>query len=123
MIKQLIFLMGWETFTAGLKIYFKEFAWKNTELPDFIGAMQRGYDAAGKDEPLNLNDWSTSWLQTKGVNKHSAEFEQVDGNFTSFSIRQEHCKNADAVFGEQRINIGLYDDEGNLTEKIENVKI
>jgi len=67
--------MGWETFTAGLKIYFKDFAWKNTELPDFIGAMQRGYDGAGMDEPLNLNDWSTNWLQTKGVNKHSAEFE------------------------------------------------
>lgn len=27
MLKQLIFLMGWETFSEGLKIYFKKFAW------------------------------------------------------------------------------------------------
>jgi aminopeptidase N len=40
MIKQVIFLMGWETFSHGLKIYFKKHAWSNTELPDFIGALQ-----------------------------------------------------------------------------------
>lgn len=33
MIKQLIFLMGWETFCKGLQIYFKKYAWTNTELP------------------------------------------------------------------------------------------
>jgi len=27
LIKQLIFLMGWETFCKGLQIYFKDFAW------------------------------------------------------------------------------------------------
>lgn len=53
----------------------------------------------------------------------SAEFEQEDGNYKSFSLRQTPCKNADAVFREQRINIGLYDDEGNLSEKIERVKV
>ena len=41
MIKQVIFLMGWDQFTAGCKIYFKKHAWKNTELPDFIGALQQ----------------------------------------------------------------------------------
>lgn len=39
MIKQLIFLMGWETFTDGLKIYFDKYKWSNTELPDFIGSL------------------------------------------------------------------------------------
>jgi len=39
MIKQLIFLMGWESFTHGLKIYFKRHAWGNTGLEDFIGAL------------------------------------------------------------------------------------
>ena len=123
LIKQLIFLMGWETFCKGLKIYFKKFAWTNTELPDFIRSMQQGFDENRPDEVLDLNDWSSKWLQTKGVNKHSAEFEQADGNFTAFKIRQEHCKNADTIFREQRINIGFYNDEGVLTEKIENVKI
>lgn len=44
LIKQLIFLMGWETFCDGLKIYFSKHAWGNTTLEDFIGALQLGYD-------------------------------------------------------------------------------
>lgn len=40
MIKQLIFLLGWETFTQGLKIYFGKYKWSNTTLPDFIGSIQ-----------------------------------------------------------------------------------
>ena len=39
MIKQLIFLMDWKTFCAGLKIYFKRYRWKNTSLEDFIGCL------------------------------------------------------------------------------------
>lgn len=39
MIKQLIYLIGWETFTDGLKIYFNRHAWGNTKLTDFIGAI------------------------------------------------------------------------------------
>lgn len=39
MIKQVIFLMGWEAFSNGLKIYFNRHKWGNTELPDFIGAL------------------------------------------------------------------------------------
>jgi aminopeptidase N len=36
--------MGWDTFCSGLKIYFKKHRWTNTTLPDFIGALQQGYD-------------------------------------------------------------------------------
>ena len=115
--------MGWEVFCRGLKIYFKRYAFTNTELPDFIGCMQQGFNEGCPDEELNLNSWSNSWLQTKGVNKHSAEVEENEGNFTKFVIRQTHCKNADSVYREQRINIAFYDDEGQLVEKIENVKI
>jgi hypothetical protein len=32
--------MGWDTFTYGLKLYFKEFKWTNTNLHDFIGKLQ-----------------------------------------------------------------------------------
>ena len=124
MIKQLIFLMGWETFCKGLHIYFKKFAWSNTELGDFIASMQQGFDESRThQEELNLNNWSAKWLQTKGVNKHAAEIEEADGKFTKFVIRQTPCKNADSIFREQRINIGFYDDEGQLIEKLENVKI
>jgi aminopeptidase N len=75
MIKQLIFLMGWETFCKGLHIYFARHAWSNTSLNDFIGALQNGYDNSHPLEPLDLFKWSKDWLQTKGVNKLVYEYE------------------------------------------------
>lgn len=87
MIKQVIFLMGWETFCEGLKIYFKRHAWTNTTLPDFIGALQEGYDNSKPTKPLDLHEWGRSWLQTKGSNKIKAEWEEEEGKFTSFKIR------------------------------------
>lgn len=39
LLKQLIYQMGWETFSEGLKIYFKKFAWTNTTLHDFISSL------------------------------------------------------------------------------------
>ena len=36
--------MGWEAFTKGIKLYFEEFKFKNTTLPDFIGKLQEGYN-------------------------------------------------------------------------------
>ena len=58
LIKQMIFLMSWDVFTAGLKIYFKRHKWQNTELPQFIEAMQQGFDEEKPDEELDLNKWS-----------------------------------------------------------------
>ena len=40
LLKQLIFLMGWEAFTHGIKLYFKEFKWSNTNLTQFIDKLQ-----------------------------------------------------------------------------------
>ena len=62
LIKQLIFLMDWDTFCAGLKIYFKRHKWGNTTLDDFIRCMQIGYDENKPLEPLDLKQWSEDWI-------------------------------------------------------------
>jgi aminopeptidase N len=56
--------MGWDKFCAGLKIYFKKHAWGNTELPDFIGALQQGYNENKTEEEgaLDLKEWGRTWL-------------------------------------------------------------
>ena len=76
MIKQLIFLMDWEPFCAGLRIYFNRHKWSNTTLDDFMRCMQQGYNENKPDEaePLDLDKWAQDWLQTKGVNKISSEY-------------------------------------------------
>lgn len=77
MIKQLIFLIGWETMTRGLKIYFARHKWGNTTLPNFINAIQEAEDASNKEKmeameksgdktfvpyPKDLRRWSKDWL-------------------------------------------------------------
>jgi aminopeptidase N len=87
LLKQLIFLMGWEAFTYGLKLYFKEFKWTNTNLHDFIGKLQQGYNESFPEGDLDLEMWADKWLRTKGPNKIEYEYEHDEGIITKFRIR------------------------------------
>ena len=60
-LRQLVAWVGEEQFFAGVKEYFAHYAWGNTTLRDFLGALER---ASGRD----LAAWSAEWLQTAGVN-------------------------------------------------------
>ena len=66
MIKQLLYLMDWNTFCEGIKIYFDRHKWQNTVFDDFIVAMQEGYDKKNPDieaeKKLNLAEWGKQWL-------------------------------------------------------------
>lgn len=118
LIKQLIFLMGWDTFTQGLKVYFRKYKWQNTTLPDFISSLQEGYDSCNNQKKLDLTQWAKDWLQTKGANKVTAEYTEQDGLITSFQLRQTPCKYGDNVYRQQSFNIALYDEEGGLVDKV-----
>lgn len=117
--------MSWETFTEGLKIYFDKYKWSNTELPDFINSLQQAHNAKNpeKEESLDLNKWAKDWLQTKGVNKIVYEYEEKDGKFTSFQLRQTFCKYADEIYRKQCINIGFYSENGTKLEEHERVVV
>ena len=79
--------MGWETFCAGLKLYFKTYGWKNTVLDDFISCMQTGYNKSfGESQPMDLSQWAKEWLRTKGVNKIQANVSAVNGKISKFTI-------------------------------------
>ncbi len=54
--------MGWETFSEGLKVYFKKFSWGNTTLQDFISSLQEGYNKSNPEGKLDLNEWAKAWL-------------------------------------------------------------
>jgi len=116
-------LIGWQTFTAGLKIYFKKHAWGNTRLPDFIGAIQEAIDQSDAEKKQDLHQWSKDWLQTKGSNKITCDYKVEDGKFTIFKIRQEPAKYGDDLCRSQSFNIGLYSKDGALVEMVENVTI
>jgi aminopeptidase N len=122
-MKQLIFLIGWETFTNGLKIYFQRHAWGNTVFKDFIGAIQDAIKESNLEKKYDLFDWGKDWIQTKGSNRITQHYEVKDGKIQNYEIKQVPCKYADEIYRFQSFNVGLYDKDGKLVEKVENVAL
>jgi aminopeptidase N len=102
-LKQLVAWVGLEPFLAGLRQYFKDFAYSNSEFTDLLLALEK---ASGRE----LQGWAQEWLQTAGVNTLTPEFElDADGNYTSFTVVQT-ADPAWPTIRRHRIGIGLYDE-------------
>ena len=81
-LKQLVAWVGLENFLEGVRAYFKQHEFGNTEFADLLVALER---SSGRD----LESWAQEWLQTSGVNTLAPEFElDADGRYTSFAVRQ-----------------------------------
>ncbi|WGW12533.1 aminopeptidase N [Saxibacter everestensis] len=105
-LKQLVSFVGREAFFSGARQYFRDHAFGNTTLVDFLKAMEHG--AGDRD----VREWADSWLQTAGTSTLIPEISTDDaGVITSFVIRQEAV---DPTTGEDaprphRIAIGFYE--------------
>jgi aminopeptidase N len=94
--------VGEPEFFAGLRSYFAEHAYGNTELEDLLHHLE---SASGRE----LGSWSKEWLQTSGVNTLTPVFEvDADGAFTSFTVHQAAHPDYPTL-RRHRIAIGLYD--------------
>jgi aminopeptidase N len=103
-LKQLVAWVGMESFLDGMKRYFAQHEYGNTELRDFLAALE---ESSGRD----LDAWSKEWLETAGVNTLRPEVD-VDGQtYRAFSIRQQ-ASDANPELRSHRVAVGLYDDEG-----------
>ncbi|MBV2363453.1 aminopeptidase N [Streptomonospora nanhaiensis] len=101
-LKQLVAYVGVDAFFAGVRAYFAEHAWGNTELSDLLRHLEA---ASGRD----LSAWSREWLETAGVNTMRPEFEVgEDGAFTSFAVLQQAAEDYPTLRS-HRLAIGLYD--------------
>ncbi|MEE9278096.1 MAG: aminopeptidase N, partial [Dehalococcoidia bacterium] len=80
-LKQLVATIGPDGFREGMRGYFKEFAWGNTTLRDFLGALE---DGAGRD----LDRWARLWLEEAGCNTLTANWNASEGQVARFSIDQ-----------------------------------
>eukprot|EP00826_Nyctotherus_ovalis_P034460 TRINITY_DN2877_c0_g5_i1.p1 TRINITY_DN2877_c0_g5~~TRINITY_DN2877_c0_g5_i1.p1 ORF type:complete len:594 (-),score=101.81 TRINITY_DN2877_c0_g5_i1:43-1824(-) len=105
-LKQLYHLIAHDVFCEGLKEYFKQHRWKNTELKDFVRAMQTAVK-----EDINLEQWIEQWLFTKGVNELEPIVEEENGVVKAFKVRQSVAVNGDNVNRMHVIDIGLYDED------------
>ncbi len=101
-LKQLVAWVGLENFLEGIRGYFKEFAFSNSEFSDLLAALET---SSGRE----LESWAQEWLQTSGVNTLSTQFElDEDGAYTSFAVRQSAAPDHPTL-RRHRLGIGLYD--------------
>jgi len=64
-------ILGKDVMSKGLKIYFDKHQWKNTQLPDFVGALEEAWKASGNTSmgaEWSLTDWCDTWLKSSGIN-------------------------------------------------------
>jgi aminopeptidase N len=100
-LKQLVAWVGRDEFLAGVRAYFAEHAWGNTELADLFAHLEK---TSGRD----LSTWEEQWLQSAGVNTLRPEIEVGDGAYTSVTLVQE-ANPEHPTLRDHRIAIGLYD--------------
>jgi aminopeptidase N len=109
-LRQLVAWVGLERFLEGMRAYFAGHEFGNTELADFLSALEQ---TSGRD----LQAWSKEWLETPGVNTLSPEVVVVDGAFDSFAVRQ-HAPEEWPALRPHRVAIGLYEtEEGRLVRR------
>jgi aminopeptidase N len=111
-LRQLVAWVGQKEFLDGVRAYFARHAWGNTDLADFLAALE---EASGRP----LGDWSRQWLETTGVNTMRASFEvgESEGTetFAAFAIEQEAAPDHPTLRS-HRLAIGLYDYDGHPEE-------
>lgn len=103
-LQQFVAHVGRDNFITGLQNYCKKHAFGNTTLNDLLFEMEA---ASGRD----LTSWTSTWLQTAGVNTLRPSLEISNGAYTSVSINQK----APAIpIGSQELRphhlaVGLFD--------------
>ncbi|GAA0914425.1 aminopeptidase N [Nonomuraea longicatena] len=115
-LKQLVAYVGLENFLAGVRDYFKDHAWGNTELKDLLAALER---TSGRD----LSSWSKEWLETSWVNTLRPSFTVgEDGRFASFEVLQEAPADYPTLRS-HRVAIGLYSASDGVLKRVKRVEL
>ena len=113
-LKQLVAWVGRDRFDEGVRAYFRQHAWGNTTLDDFLTALEA---ASGRD----LRAWSRVWLEEAGVTTLRPELHVDDeGTITALSVAQE-VPETHPVQRPHRLAIGCYDVEVSLSPTGEEV--
>ncbi len=101
-LKQLVAWVGLEPFLTGLRQYFKEHEYANSEFADLLAALER---ASGRE----LEGWAHEWLQTAGVNTLRARIEtDKDGVLTRLAVEQS-APGDWPTLRRHRLGIGFYE--------------
>ena len=114
-LKQLVAWVGENEFLDGLRTYFRRHEYGNTDLADFLQALE---EASGR----NLDRWAKEWLQTASVNTLRPRFGADGGSYENFAIAQE-APPAYPTIRQHRIAVGLYDTQDDALVRRKRVEL
>ncbi|CAI2378550.1 unnamed protein product [Moneuplotes crassus] len=110
-IKQLIHMIGREAMSKGCTKYFKNHAYSNTNIDDFLDALSYGCATADVELEVNLRKYCIDFLTHQGVNKVDTKIEDIEGGikitFTKSNMKYSQYINA------QKMDYYLFDEEYN----------
>lgn len=99
-LKQLEYYVGKRAFRNALRNYFKTHEFGNTNLQDFIGALEA---SSGKD----LSRWTHDWLKTAGLNSVETELFCEKGKLNHVKLYQSAPPKHPQI-REHRTKLGFY---------------
>ncbi|MFX0537928.1 aminopeptidase N [Ornithinimicrobium sp. Y1847] len=115
-LKQLVAYVGRDPFRDGLRAYFRKHAWGNTTLSDLLVELE---ETSGRD----LQEWSTVWLETAGVNTLAPEVEvDDDGRISALSIVQT-APEEHPTLRPHRLAVGCYDLVDGALRRVKRVEL
>ena len=113
-LKQIYNMLGREVISQGLGKYFAKHKWQNTELKDFIGALNDAYLQSGNQScgaDFDLWEWSDTWLSTSGVNIFDPVIEYAaNGSISKLQIKQSCDLRGKNRLRKQKIDLAVYDE-------------
>ncbi len=96
----------------GLAIYFGKHKWNNTELKDFVGALNDAYHTYGNQSlgaDFDLWEWSDQWLSSSGVNILEPVIEWgPNGSIIKLQIKQTCDLRGKNRLRKQKIDVAVY---------------
>lgn len=113
-MKQLRYYMTPAAFEKGVQLYFKTHAYKNTQLSDFIAALQTQTD---KD----LSFWADRWLKQSGTDQVEASWTCEAGRLKALKLTLK--PSAGAKFRPQSFEVGLYAESGGQLKSLDTLRV
>lgn len=108
-LKQLVYMIGFDNFRDAMRYYFQLHKWRNADLEDFFDALK--YIVKARNLNIDLDNWKKDWICTAGVNELSTFFDNSDQN-TKLTIIQTAAQKDYPRLRDHKLKAGLYYDDG-----------
>jgi aminopeptidase N len=101
-LRQLVAWVGQDEFLAGCRAYFRDHAWGNADLADFLAALE---EASGRE----LEGWTKEWLQTTGINTITPIVDVADDGTYHEVVLLQGAADEHPTLRRHRMAVGVYD--------------